>query len=70
MVEYFCCPEPVTRPDIEFNECTGRYRAVLKLIVYGEIGVVIGLTYLFGSFVGLCHLTHMWLDYMCYATMH
>ena len=70
MVEYLCCPAPTTRPDIELNENTKRYRQVLKSIVYGEIGVVIGLTYLFGLFVGLCHLTHMWMDYLAYATMN
>ena len=50
------------------NERTIRYRKVLKLIVYGEIGAVISVLYLFGTLAGLYHLVHMWIDYIAYAS--
>jgi len=70
MVEYFCCPAPTARPEIELNETTKRYRVVLKMLVYGEIGAVIGQTYIFGIFTGAFHVIHMWIDYAAYAGMH
>ena len=50
------------------NEKTIRYRKVLKLIVYGELGAVVSTLYLFGTIVGVYHLVHMWLDYAAYAS--
>jgi len=41
---------------------------VLKALVYGEIGAVIGYMYLFGTLTGIFHLVHMWIDYSAYAS--
>ena len=68
MVEYFCCPAPNPNPDMEMNETTSRYRQVLKAIVYGELGAVLGHMYLFGMLTGTFHLVHMWIDYSAYAS--
>ena len=70
MVDYFCCPSPNPRPEIELNDTTKRYRVVLKTLVYGEIGAVIGHAYLFGLFTAAFHLVHVWIDYMAFATVH
>ena len=53
---------------MEMNETTIRFRKVLLLIVYGEVGAVICVTYLFGALAGIYHLVHMWIDYASYAS--
>ena len=70
MVDYFCCPSPNPTPEIELNETTKRYRIVLRTLVYGEIGAMIGHAYLFGLLTAAFHLVHVWIDYMAYATVH
>ena len=70
MVEYCCCPSPQQNPDIVMNETTKRYRTVLKCLVYGEFGVMIAQTYIFGLFTGLLHVFHIWINYAAYATMN
>ena len=70
MVDHCCCPRAQANPDIELNETTKRYRQVLKCLVYGEFGVLIGQAYIFGMFTGLIHLFHIWIDWAAYATMN
>ena len=71
MVEYFCCPAPTRRPDgMEINETTKLYRVVLKTLVYGEIGAVVGQAFIYGWIYGATALVNMWITYVAYATMH
>ena len=53
---------------MEMNERTLRYRGVLKFLVYGELGAVIAMMYLFGLYSGCFHLIHVWIDYLAYAS--
>lgn len=71
MVEYFCCPAPNPRPDgMELNDTTKRYRTVLKTLVYGEIGQVIGQAFIYGFMQGGTQIVNMWITYVAFASMH
>ena len=70
MVEYFCCPPVNASPDnLIMTQTIQRYRQVLKLFAYGEIGAIIGHIYLFGVVAGLFQSVHMWIDFMAYASL-
>ena len=43
---------------------------MLKTIAYGEIGAVIGWSYIFGVMTGVIHLIHMWIFYTAYASLN
>ena len=71
MVEYFCCPTPNPRPDgMEINDTVRNYRTVLKTLVYGEIGSVIGQAFIYGMMYGGTQIVNMWITYVAYASMH
>lgn len=70
MVEYVCCPAPTLNPEVELNDTTRKYRSVLKLLVYGEFGAMIGQAYIFGIVSGAMHLFHVWIGYAAFATMN
>jgi len=69
MVDYICCPKPLSDFELGLNETTRKYRQVLKVLTYGELGTVLGNGYLFGLYDGLIQFCAMYLDFAAYATM-
>lgn len=55
---------------MEMTDKIELFRKVLKSLVYGELGAMIGTTYLFGAVTGLFHLVHVWINYCAYASLH
>ena len=69
MVDYICYPKALSDLDLGLNETNCRYRKVLKILVYGELGTMLGNGLLFGLFEGLIQLCAMYIDYAAYANM-
>ena len=61
------CPPRDEHPNTEINETVTRYRSVLKLVVFGDLGASICFMFLLGMFVGAGHLIDLWISYLAYA---
>ena len=69
MVEYLNCRESLRpHPGMIMTEKTELYRKVLRELIYGEIGAILAIIYLFGASLPTAfHLLQMWLNYASYT---